>query len=135
MIFILNDFCHDFQPLLNFNFLKKYLVSKYICEMTQKWHKSFVSQPTLINSKVFSKVLALPAWILKKLKALFKVLSQNHFSKKSKNLCLRWFYTKQLKQNSFRWNWMLQQPLVFTGYSWIQFFNSPHSPNTVSETV
>ena len=32
-------------------------------------------------------------------------------------------------------NWMLEQPLDFTGCSSIQFLNSPHSPNTVSEVA
>ena len=28
---------------------------------------------------------------------------------------------------------MLEQPLLFTGFSYIQFFNSPSFPNTVSQ--
>ena len=48
---------------------------------------------------------------------------------------MRCCYAKELMQNSFRRKWMLEQPLVFTGCSSIQFFNSPHSLNTVSEAA
>ena len=35
-------------------------------------------------------------------------------------------------QDSIKGNWMLEKPLVFSGSSTIQFFNSPPFPNTVS---
>ena len=39
------------------------------------------------------------------------------------------------QQNSLRRNWMLEQPLAFSGCSTIQFFNSLPSLNTVSEAA
>ena len=37
--------------------------------------------------------------------------------------------------DSRRFNWILEQPLLFTGCSSIQFFNLPPFPNTVSWTT
>ena len=65
----------------------------------------------------------------------------------SQSLFVKWFYLffcTQLafafyflcfQQNSFRRNWMLEQPLVFTGCSSIHFFNSLPFPKTVSQAV